>query len=129
MTYNPLTEARTTVQGLIQAAIPEVSCYGAPPEVLTMPGVIVIPGEPWAAGRTWSKTEVALEVTLVASSLGDNEAAYERLEDLAWRVQVALLGSAVLGPLRSPQLQTFGTAQAATATQTVLVTIEDTETP
>jgi hypothetical protein len=127
--YNPLTEARTTIQAAIQAAIPEVSCYGAPPEVLTMPGVIAIPGEPWAAGRTWRKTEVALEITLVASSLGDNEAAYERLEDLAWRVQVALQGIAVLGPLRSPQLQTFGTSQAATAVQSVLVTIEDTETP
>jgi hypothetical protein len=127
--YNPLTEARAVTMAALEAAIPDVTCYGAPPEVLTPPGVIITPGDPWLQARTWTSSQVTLELALVAPVLGSNEAAYERLEELAWAVQVALTGIAVLGPLASPTLQTFGQVQAAMASQTILLTLSDEETP
>jgi hypothetical protein len=129
MVYNPLTEAREAVQGFLETAVPGVTVYGAPPEVLTPPAVIVTPGDPWLAALTWTKSQVTLELALVAAVTGSNEAAYGRLEELAWAAQVALTGKAVLGPLGSPTLQTFGQVQAAMASQTILVTVEDEETP
>lgn len=127
MVYNPLTEARTAVQEALEAAIPDVTVYGAPPETLTPPGVIITPGDPWLAPLTYTRSQVVLDLALVASVTGSNVSAYDRLEDLAWQVQVALTGKAVLGPLGSPTLQTFGTAQAAMATQTITLHVEDEE--
>jgi hypothetical protein len=127
-TYNPLTEAREAVSGLL-SAVPGVTVYGSPPEVVTPPCVVVTPGDPWLAALTWKQSQVTLDLAIMATMSGDNEAAYVRLEETAWAVQQALAGSAVCGTLSAPTISTVGQAQVAQVTQTITVQVTDEESP
>ena len=79
---NPLTAAREAITEAARAAGWNV--YAAAPEVVTLPMLVISPGDPWAAPVTWSRTEVALTVSAAATQAGSNDAAVTALEEAVW---------------------------------------------
>jgi hypothetical protein len=122
-TVSPLTEARRFLQSTLQSL--GATIYPAPPENVTLPAAVVTPGDPWAKALTYGKTEVTLEVTLMATMAGSNAAAYDRLEALVWEATKALEGHAILGAARAPRVLTIGAAQVAAADLTIIIHTED----
>jgi hypothetical protein len=123
MSKAPATEARHWLQEILEGL--GLTIYPAPPETVTPPAAVVVPGDPWVSALTYGKTQVVLEVTVLASVSGSNAAAYDRLEDSLWKIGKTLEGKALVGPSKAPRLQTFGAAQVAAADLTITIHMED----
>lgn len=120
---NPLTEARQAVTAALEAI--GVHVYGAPPEQVTPPAVIIKPGDPWHGVLTYAKTQVNLDLTLLAQQAGSTSAALERMEQLAWDVRTALTAIGIVGTTSEVRQQTFGQAQLAAADLSVTLHVTD----
>jgi 3-deoxy-D-manno-octulosonic-acid transferase len=123
MSKAPATEARHWLQETLEGL--GLTIYPAPPETVTPPAAVVMPGDPWVQPLTYGKTQVTLEVIVLASLSGSNAAAYDRLEDSLWRITQTLEGKALVGPAKAPRIQTFGAAQVAAADLTITIHMED----
>ena len=123
MAGNPLTEAR---QALVKTlgAIP-VTVYGAPPETVTPPAVLVMAGDPWTKALTYEKTEVHLVVTCLATMSGTNAAAMERLEELTWTVRQLLQDQMLVGEALAPRIIKVGAAEVAAADLPITIHVTD----
>lgn len=124
MAKSPMTEAREALETALAPL--GVTVYGAPPEVVTPPGVLIMPGEPWAAALTYGSTRVNLVMTFLAAVSGSNSSALERLESLVWDARMALEGVALLGESPAPRLVKVGAAELAAADLTVSISVTDT---
>ena len=126
MTVSPMTEARRAV---ITALAPlGVTVYGAPPETVTPPAVLLMPAEgEWAKQITFGKTQVNVTATLLASFTGTNEAALERLESLAWDARKALDLIGIVGSVVSPRLVKIGAAEVAAADLSLAIHVTNEE--
>jgi hypothetical protein len=120
---NPLTESREALAD----ALAGVGCtiYGAPPEVITPPAAVILPGGTWWEQATLGSVRVTWLVSLMATQNGTNAAALERLEQLLWDATSALEAVALVGTVQSPRLLKIGTAQVAAADLTVQVHVTD----
>ena len=121
---NAMTEARQAVVTQLKT-ITDLTIYGAPPETVTPPGVLIMPGEgTWTRSVTLGKWEVNLTITCLAAMSGANEAALERLEQLVWDVRALLMDVGLCGPVTQPRLVKIGTAELAAADLTLTLHIE-----
>jgi hypothetical protein len=125
---NPLTEARLAVADAIKAAVPGINVYSAAPEVVTAPAVLLMGGTPWARPLTYTRTEVSLTVTILATQ-GTNEDATRRLEQIVWDAVSAIRADTggIVGPLQGATLQTYGTAQYAAVEFDLLLHVDDSQ--
>lgn len=123
---NPLTESR---EALAAALTPlGVTIYGAPPESVTPPAAVLLPGNPWWSQETWGSIRVTWRMTLMATMQGANAAALGRLEQLVWDANAALEAVAVVGVATEPRILKIGPAEVAATDLPlqVLVSTEDT---
>ena len=121
---NPLTAARLAIAEA--AAMAGWNVYSTPPEVATLPLLIISPGDPWAAPLTWTRTEVALLVTAGVTQAGSTDAAMTGLEQALWDLFAALRAiGAVAGEVSQPRQITFGQAQALCADMRVRLHVDD----
>lgn len=121
---NPLTEAREAVGDALAGL--GVTIYGAPPESVSPPCAVVLPGGTWYEQATFGAVRVTWLVTLMATMNGTNAAALERLEQLLWDATAALEAVAVVGTAESPRVLKVGPAEVAAADLTVQVLVTDT---
>lgn len=90
----PTTAARDVVADVLDAAGLGVTVHRAPPESLSGPCIVLVPGDPWAARRGLSgQWQVVVDVVVMVPVHG-GRSMLARLEDLTY--QVAML------PLRRP---------------------------
>jgi hypothetical protein len=120
---NPLTEARQAL--VAQLATLPVTVYGAPPETVTPPAVLVMGGDPWTKGVTYGKTEVHLVVTCLATMSGQNAAAMERLEQLTWDVRQLIQDQMLVGDALAPRIVKVGAAEVAAADLPITIHVTD----
>jgi hypothetical protein len=108
---NPLTESR---QAIAEALVPlGVTIYGAPPENVSPPAAVVVPGQDWFIQATFASVRVQWQVTLMATMQGANVAALERLEQLLWDATALLETVGTVGPPTSPRILKVGAAEVA----------------
>ena len=120
---NPLTEAREAAVAALELAIPGVSVYPAPPEVVSTPCAIVTGQSPWLGQRTFSQVEVLLEVNVGVTVTGLNREAYSNLEQALWDARTALDAIGITGPIAPPAVQKFGQADVALCSFNVRVLV------
>ena len=121
---NPLTAAREAITEAARAAGWNV--YPAPPEVATLPMLVVSPGDPWAAPVTWSRTEVSLLLSASATQAGSNDAAMTALESALWQLFGLLRDvGCIIGTASQPRQVTYGQAQALTIDIAVRLHVDD----
>jgi len=110
---NPLTESREALAGVLSTL--GCTVYGAPPESVTPPAAVLLPGSPWWQQETWGSVRVTWQLTLMATMQGANAAALGRLEQLIWDANAALENVAVVGVATTPRILKIGPAEVAAA--------------
>ena len=124
---NPLTEAREALVETLGTL--GVTCYGAPPEVVSPPAAVLLPAGTWYEQATFGAVRVTYTLTLIATMQGKNAAAMERLEQLTWDATAALEAVANVGPASSPRILKIGPAEVAAADMSVSVHVTTTTAP
>jgi len=122
---NPLTESREAVAAALEPL--GVTVYGAPPEVVSPPAAVVLPGADWWKQVTYTAVQVGWNVTLMATMNGTNAAALERLERLVWDAVICLERIGQVGSPSTPRALKMGTVEVAATDLPVLVQVTTTE--
>ena len=122
---NPLTESREAIADAL--AVLGVAIYGAPPEVVTPPAAVVLPGGSWYVQATYAAVRVEWTVTLMATMQGANVAALARLEQLLWDTVAALDPVGVVGTASTPRILKIGTVEVAATDLPVQVLVSTTQ--
>lgn len=121
---NPVTESR---QALIAVLEPiGVYIYGAPPENVSLPAAVIVPGPDWMKQATFASMQVMWQVTLMATMQGFNAAALERLEQLLWDARVCLEAVAQVGNPTTPRIIKIGPSEVAATDLPVTVHVTTT---
>lgn len=118
---NPITESR---QALVTVLEPlGVYIYGAPPENVSLPAAVVVPGADWMTQFTFSSLQITWQVTLMATMQGFNAAALERLETLIWDARTALEAVGLVGDPTTPRIIKIGPSEVAASDLPVQVRV------
>jgi hypothetical protein len=119
---NPLTEAREAIAKMLEAS--GFTVHAAPPETLSGPAAVVVPGDPWIQKLALDAWQVNLVVNCYVTANGTNLTSVADLEDKIWRLGEHLsdagFGTMQITPL---QVQTNGNTNLVTASIPVAVKV------